>query len=582
MNKSMVVGSANIFCLVFLVLSQPVYSQSAALSGRVTNSRTGDPLIGANIVLTLPVIGARPIGAASGENGVYELRNIQPGTYTIMASFVGYETRLYENIAFSPGQRRRLNISLTPTVLETEPVEVSAFRRTMNTLESTSSISVVDTTQLQAIQPMSPADHVAGLAGVDVVKTGINKSNVAVRGFNDISSGSLLMLIDNRIGRVPSLRFNAMNFIPTSNEDIERIEIIRGPVSALYGPNSAQGLMHIVTKSPFGSEGYILNFGLGEHNIFSTDFRYAGSRNNKIGYKITGSFIQGDDFESRDAFEDSTRARILETDLLYLNAHMENPNPPGENVTRIGVRDYLFEKIASTARIDYRVNDNMTFILNGGYNSSTNLELTKIGAAQVDNWKYAYGQAQMVYKELFMQAFFNGSNSGTTYLTRDGEFLIDKSRFFAYQAQNTYQLGDRQKWTYGFDALFTRPVTTGTINGVFEEDDNIDEYGAYVHSDTDISDRMKFVLAGRFDYNSRLVDAFISPSAGIVFNPDLNNTMRLTFNRAFTTPTAENLFLDRIVSPVSDQYQPYNLRVSGVPESGFTFRRDVDGGVGGL
>ena len=59
----------------------------------------------------------------------------------------------------------------------------------------------------------------------------------------------MLALTDNRISKSPSLRLNAYNFIPITNDDIERIELVFGPGSALYGPNCANGVMHIITRS---------------------------------------------------------------------------------------------------------------------------------------------------------------------------------------------------------------------------------------------------------------------------------------------------------------------------------------------
>ena len=55
-----------------------------------------------------------------------------------------------------------------------------------------------------------------------------------------------MSLVDNRIARVPSLRVNAYSLIPTASEDIEQIEVVSGPGAALYGPNSANGVMHIL------------------------------------------------------------------------------------------------------------------------------------------------------------------------------------------------------------------------------------------------------------------------------------------------------------------------------------------------
>ena len=131
-----------------------------------------------------------------------------------------------------------------------------------------------------------------------------------VRGFNNIFSGSLLTLTDNRIARVPSLRVNAFNFIPTSNEDIERVEVVFGPGSALYGPNSASGVFHILTKSPFGSEGTQLSFGGGEHDVLNGSFRHASSIGDKVGFKISAQYYQGTDWEN---FEPNEPDQIVKT-----------------------------------------------------------------------------------------------------------------------------------------------------------------------------------------------------------------------------------------------------------------------------
>ena len=63
-------------------------------------------------------------------------------------------------------------------------------------------------------------------------------------------TGALMSLVDNRIARIPSLRANVYSSLPTADEDIERIEVALGPGSALYGPNSANGVMHILEFFP--------------------------------------------------------------------------------------------------------------------------------------------------------------------------------------------------------------------------------------------------------------------------------------------------------------------------------------------
>jgi outer membrane receptor for ferrienterochelin and colicins len=79
-------------------------------------------------------------------------------------------------------------------------------------------------------------DHLRSLAQVDVIQQGVQSTNVVVRGFNNIFSGALHTLTDHRVAGVPSLRVNIMSWVPSTDEDIERMELVFGPASALYGP----------------------------------------------------------------------------------------------------------------------------------------------------------------------------------------------------------------------------------------------------------------------------------------------------------------------------------------------------------
>ena len=581
--------------LIIVVLPPIVFGQNAQLKGQIRAEKDGHFLFGANISLRAQE-GSTTFGTSSNRRGRFEIVRIPPGNYRLEVSFIGYVT--YEvDLVLGPTETQRLDIALQRKILEMEQIEASAHRGTIDLrstrkLETTASVTVLDTVQIQSIRPMTLSDHLVGLAGVDVVKTGLTQSSVAIRGFNDVFASPLLLLVDNRIARIPSLRFNAFNFIPTANEDIERIEIIRGPAASLYGPNSAGGVLHVITRSPFDSKGTTLNFGIGERNNITADFRYASTVGKKFGFKMTGSLLQGNDFESRDAFEDSLRSRLYDIDASFRERGLPNPNPIDTDMERIGRRDFRLEKLAGTARLDYRPRDDLLLSLSTGANISTNMELTQLGSAVVKDWTYGYGHAKLIYKNLFLQAFVNVSDSRGTYSTRDGKDIVDQSKLYSYQIQHTLDVSRRQTFTYGADALLTRPVTEGTVNGVNEDDDDVDEIGAYLQSETSLSDRVKLVLAGRIDHHNRLDNPFFSPRAGIEYEIDPGNKMRFSFSRAFTTPSTQNLFLDRIVSPLIpdrllsftpfNRAQPFNVRAQGVPSTGFTFRRDSGSGVGGL
>src|SRR5678815_4794478 len=88
-----------------------------------------------------------------------------------------------------------------------------------------------------------------------------------------------------------------------TNEDIERIEVLLGPASALYGPNSANGVLHIITKSPFTSQGTTVTVDGGEQSIFRASVRNATVFGENVGVKLSGEYLRGKDFIYHDPGE---------------------------------------------------------------------------------------------------------------------------------------------------------------------------------------------------------------------------------------------------------------------------------------
>lgn len=560
--------------LVFLMWASSAFAQ-AVVRGAVTDAETNGPLPGANVIITG---GNVQTGAATFTTGEFEIKNVPAGTYTVTVSFIGYETQTLTDVAISQGQTKTLDIALTPKDIEFNPISITASRRPEKVLEAPASITVMEAEAIEARPVLTPTEHLKALPAVDVVSAGMVQSNVVVRGFNNIFSGALLTLVDNRIARVPSLRLNENNFIPTTNEDIERYEIVLGPGSALYGPNAASGVFHMVTKSPIGSEGTEINVGGGERDLLMASGRHAGSFNDKFGYKFSAQYYKATDWKYNDPAEPGTIVKFLPT--------AEGPIPTTGPISN--QRDFDIEKIAGEARFDYRPTDDFSTVLTAGFNRGSQIELTGIGAAQAIDWTYSFVQARFNYKDLFIQGFVNRSDAGDTFILRSGQLIIDKSKLFVGQVQHSYELGKRQRFTYGVDALITRPNTEGTINGNNENSDDINEFGAYLQSETDLTAKLKFVGAARVDDHSELENPVFSPRAALVFKPTATDNFRVTFNRAFSTPTTNNLFLDILQAPdafgIGAAFQPafgfspaIDIRAQGVPKSGFNFRKTPDG-----
>ena len=537
-----------------------VSAQAATLNVTVIDAQTGEKLDGISVtVMSQTGISNEGVSDAAG---MLEIADLAAGVYTIAASATGYADKMMANVELVADGATSVEIALSSEVIELDQVSVSASRRREKVLEAPASVAVVSASQIRDRVAPSVTEHLKSVRGVDIVNTGLGTSQVVVRGFSNVFSGTLLSLVDNRIARVPSLRLNAYSLIPTSSEDIEQIEVVSGPGSALYGPNSANGVMHILTRSPFTSQGTTISIGGGERSVMLGSLRHAGVVNETIGYKLSVNGFRGNDWEEGRSKED-----------------LEGPGEPIFDTYRAG----------GEFRLDYKPNDDLLAILATGFTQTTGTELTGLGAGQAKNWTYGYGQGRFIYKDLFAQVFWNTSDAGDTYTLRDGLAVVDNSSLYVGQIQHGYSFGERQRFTYGLDLLLTRPNTEGTINGRNEDNDNITEIGGYLQSETKLTSQLKLILAGRADDHNHLNDIVLSPRAALAFQPNDDHNLRLTYNRAFSTPSTSNLFLDRMAVPdayeLGSNFQPIlgfspniDIRAQGPgSDTGFTFKRDAAG-----
>ena len=536
------------FALLALV-TPGAAAQRGSISGRVTAQVSQEPVFGARVSVHAATGG--DVGSATtDEEGRYRI-GVPPGTYSVVVRHILFNQKNVANVAVAAGIVVETNVILDQQVRVLRPVDVISSPTARLPGEELGTVGSTDSRVIETRVPVTPLHLLDGRVAFEFPKSGLQGGNPVFRGFNNIFSGSLMMLSDFRFATVPSLRVNTTYLIPTPSEDVENVQFLLGPASALYGPNATSGVVHIISKSPFQSKGTTLSLGAGERGTFRAGFRHAGASSTRFGYKISGMVFRAKDWEYVDP------AEVLP-------------------------RDRDIERWSGEIRADYAPDSNSKLILQAGRAlAGTALEMTGIGTAQASDWSNTYYQARFERKRLFLQTFLNQNHTDDTRLLRSGELIIDKSRVVAAQARHGIKVARGQDFAYGADFQFTDPRTEGTINGRNEDDDQITEYGAFLQSETKVSNELDLIVSVRGDKNSRLDDPVFSPRAALLFKPVPGHTVRATFNSAFGTPTPNNLFLDVVAQRLNDQL-PYFIRTVGVPSEGFRFRRDCPGGNGSL
>ncbi len=556
-----------------------VAAQTGSIAGRVTDSARSVGLSGAQVSVR-DASGRGAGSAVSRSDGAFRVDGLATGVYSVSVALIPYGAKRFDRVTVTAGGTATITAALVNRAFQLGEVLVTTVSRVPEKInEAPGDITVIPAVRIQERVALSVLEHLKTAPGISFSEGGLVQSNIVSRGFNNIFSGSLLTLIDNRYASVPSLRVNVPAFFSATNDDIEQIEFVLGPGAALYGPNVTNGVLHIITKSPLTSPGTTVTFEGGYRGsspsvvgtsaadknggVFRMGFRHATRFSPKLGFKVSGEYLAGDDWRYADR-GDTLRPNAAGTGKARCTS------------TAIGCRDFNIRRWGGEARVDFKPDENTEWVTSYGRTEAGSLiELTGIGAGQARNWRYQHIQTRFRHKEFFAQVFGNFSNAGQTFLLRDGNPIRDNSRVLVAQAQHGFSLGTKETFIYGVDYIFTDARTDGTINGANEGDDGIKEIGAYLHSVTKLSPKFDVVSAIRVDKHSRLESAQFSPRLALVMKPDENTNLRLTYNRAFSTPSSNNLFLDIAAGKAG----PYTVRALGVPKAGFHFR--VNGGCAG-
>ena len=550
--------ATSLFCFLAFGAFAPRSVQAQAtvsVSGVVTDASSASPLQDANVVLLLD--GVVIAGAASGADGSYDISGVPPGDYMLSVRFVGYEEEQMQ-VSLQPGESLTADVALRPTGFDLNAVVVSASRSSEKVLDAPASISVLDAREIESVALPSSALLLRNVTGVDMAQTGVNRYEIVLRGFNNVFSGATYVMTDYRRAAVTSLGLNAYNLMPISQIDLERVEVVRGPGSALFGAGVDAGVIHFISKDPFTHPGTTVRVGGGLRNALTASLRHAGVAGGKLGYKVVADFQRANDF----AFDPKD-----ELDAVQLATFREEALPV----------DYNNHNYTLSGLLAWRLRPDVTLTVNGGYSTAKSIGLSGIGTIQAEGFGYTYGQLRLDAGGFFAQAYANFNDAGDSFVYREGsvEDVVDNSTLVNVQGQYDFDiLEDRFRFIVGAEYELTNPVTKSTIFGRNDDNDRFAETGAYLQSVVRLSPVLNATLAVRADRHDLFDGVQISPRAALVFKPDPAHSLRATFNRAFASPSTNNLFLDINAGAAG----PLTIQARGALD-GFTFQRDAQGGL---
>lgn len=218
-------------------------AQRGQLAGTVSDASNGEPLVRAAVFQDGTSNGAFCNGA-----GEYTL-SLPIGSHKVTFSQLGFQS-VSVMVEIGEGRTTRMDMALEPTSLQGAEVVVSASRRAEKVTNAPATISIVNAKAISQLPSFNVAELLGRQRGLDYVRSGVLGIGVNARGFNSAFNPKNLQINDNRFSSLIATGLPLGALSTTVKEDIERIEVILGPSSALYGPNAHNGLINTITKDP--------------------------------------------------------------------------------------------------------------------------------------------------------------------------------------------------------------------------------------------------------------------------------------------------------------------------------------------
>ena len=174
----------------------------------------------------------------------------------------------------------------------------SALRREQPISEAPSNVYVITDEDIRHSGAPDLPTILRRIPGLEVMQTTGAEFNVSARGDNQLLANKMLVLVDGRSLYIDLQGFVLWKGIPVTLPEIKQIEVIKGPIAALYGFNAFDGLVNIITKSPEEMDGTTLQVGGGEFGTLRNSAVHAGKQG-KLGYRLSVGEEQNQQWRNR-------------------------------------------------------------------------------------------------------------------------------------------------------------------------------------------------------------------------------------------------------------------------------------------
>jgi iron complex outermembrane recepter protein len=375
--------------------------------------------------------------------------------------------------------------------------------------------------------------------GVEVAQIDSSKWSVGIRGFGSRLSRGVLVLIDGRTVYTTLLAGTYWEVQNVVLEDVDRIEIIRGPGGTIWGPNAVNGVINIITKNSKDTHGEYLNVGGGSVDQGFFNAHYGGGDNAGFNYRVYAmGFDRGPEYHSDGQNFDRWRAAQGGFRIDWMKGNRDTFNFQGD-IYDEGVGESV---VATSYTPPYSQVLDGTALLSG--------------ADVLAKWKRVFAEGE----DLHLEAYYDRTNR------REPNF-IDNRDTWDLDFLDRFRLPGRQQISWGLGARISRGYNPEVVSGlVFLPTLRTDKLlTAFLEDDIGlVGDQLSLSLGTKF-LRTNFTGLQLQPSARLLWTPTNKQSLWASFTHAIRTPSdsERNFYLSGYIGMMNGL--PYFARFNANP-----------------
>jgi iron complex outermembrane receptor protein len=390
-------------------------------------------------------------------------------------------------------------------------VQVTSVSKKEQTLSRTGAAAYVITQEDIRRSGMTNLPDLLRLApGVNVARVTANTWAVSIRGFNDRYSNKVLVLIDGRSVYTPGFSgvFWDQQSVPL--EDIDRIEIIRGPGGTVWGANAVNGVINIITKRARDTQGGLVSLGTGSRDSARGLIRYGGKAGSKGFYRVFGQYfnveksVTAGGGPAADGWHGSQGGFRAEWDLSARDS--------------LNVQGDLFETGEGQTLT--------TVLPHESFRTATFNDRVKVRSGNLlGRWTHTFAGGS----ETSVQAYYSRVRRLDQGRSDDSTADVDLQHRFAPSPRHDFVVGA----AYRYSRLAFRATSSF---GFYPSPLTASLYSTFVQDEMKLTPTLSLTMGSKFEHNAFTGFEF-EPGAQLVWAPDTRRTLWFSAARAIRQPS---------------------------------------------